>query len=256
MTTTTRVGRFLGMCAMALGCWCAAPIRASAAQDAAAALAKDATCTTCHNASTGHATAIYESRHGNKADSRTPSCQSCHGPSDAHVSDPANVPPTVVFGAKSKHLSPAADRNASCLTCHAKNVLPRTNWTGSMHESQGLACTNCHNIHAAEQKVLSKATQAEVCFTCHKTQRAQIRHLSSHPLARHQSGSPPKMVVLGLSRPSWVDRTETARQEHGERNLLHLPRRKARAVPLGAHARRRRLHQLPRTARVRPTRPA
>jgi DmsE family decaheme c-type cytochrome len=201
VTTTKRVSRFLASCAMALGWWWVTPTPAYAAQDAAAALAKDAACTVCHNASTGHATAIYESRHGNKADSRTPSCQSCHGPSDQHMSDPANAAPTVVFGARSKHLSPAADRNSSCLACHGKSVLPRTNWAGSMHESQGLACTSCHNIHAADQRVLSKATQSEVCFTCHKTQRAQVRHLSGHPLATTGIGSPPKMACSDCHDP-------------------------------------------------------
>ncbi len=195
------VGRMLGMCAMALGCCWAASTRAYASDDVTAALARDAPCTVCHNAATGHVPAIDASRHGNRADSRTPGCQNCHGPSDAHMSDPTGAPPTVVFGAKSKHLSPAADRNASCLTCHDKNVLPRTNWAGSVHESQGLACTSCHNIHAADQRVLSKATQAEVCFTCHQAQRAQVRHLSGHPLAKTGIGSPPKMACSDCHDP-------------------------------------------------------
>jgi DmsE family decaheme c-type cytochrome len=166
-----------------------------------AALANDAVCTVCHNAGTGHAPAVYESRHGVKADSRTPGCQTCHGESDAHVKDPANTAPTVVFSAKSKHQSPAVDRNASCLTCHAKNVLPRANWAGSAHETRGVACTDCHNVHAAEPKVLNKLTQAEVCYGCHKTQRAETRHLSAHPLAVTGIGDPPKMVCSDCHNP-------------------------------------------------------
>jgi DmsE family decaheme c-type cytochrome len=170
--------------------------------DAQAALAKDATCTVCHNASTGHVTAIYESRHGNKSDPRTPTCQSCHGASDAHVADPANAAPNMVFGARSKHRSTTIARNAACLACHATAVLPRTHWVGSQHETRGVSCTDCHNIHAADQKVMNKATQAEVCFTCHKTQRAEIRHISAHPLATTgMIGSPAKMACSDCHNP-------------------------------------------------------
>ena len=103
-----RLGLALGLYAVALGCVLATSARAYQAPtptvapkpagqavpvkaDAQAALAKDATCTVCHNASTGHVSAVYESRHGNKSDSRTPTCQSCHGPSDAHVADPVGA---------------------------------------------------------------------------------------------------------------------------------------------------------------------
>ena len=96
-----------------------------------------------------------------------------------------------MFTAKSKHISPADARNDSCLACHDTKVLPRANWAGSQHETRGVACTDCHNIHAPDQKVLNKATQAEVCFACHKAQRAQTRRISTHPLARDRPRQPP-----------------------------------------------------------------
>jgi len=171
------------------------------ASQAKAALEKDAACTTCHNAATGHVLDIYQSRHGNKADPRTPSCQSCHGPSDAHMKDPTGAPATVVFASTSKHRSTPETRNAACLTCHGTDTLPRTNWIGSQHETHGVSCTDCHNSHAADQKVLNKSTQAEVCFTCHREQRAQVRHISAHPLAKTGMGSPPKMVCADCHNP-------------------------------------------------------
>ena len=200
---------FWGICAAALigvlavtaGGGVAVSASARQTADVKAALAKDATCTTCHDPSSPHVAAVYQSRHGNKADSRTPGCQSCHGPSDAHVKDPANVAPNVVFGATSKHRSPATDRNTACLTCHGKNVLPRNNWAGSQHESQGVSCTDCHNFKTADQKVMDKATQAEVCFTCHKTQRAEVRHLSAHPLATTGTSSAPTMACSDCHNP-------------------------------------------------------
>lgn len=137
----------------------------------------NATCTTCHDPG-----GLERSRHGNKADTRTPGCQSCHGASGNHLTDPSNAP-DVVFGAASKHLSSADARNAACLTCHERQVLPRTNWAGSQHQRRGVACTDCHNAHVPDQKVLDKRTQSDVCFKCHKDQRAQIRRISAHPLA-------------------------------------------------------------------------
>ena len=66
---------------------------------------RDAVCTKCHDENEPKPIlAIYQTRHGVKADPRTPSCQSCHGTSDDHVRNPRGVSPRpepdVVFGAK------------------------------------------------------------------------------------------------------------------------------------------------------------
>jgi DmsE family decaheme c-type cytochrome len=143
---------------------------------------RDKMCTVCHNESWAKPIlSIYQTRHGVTADTRTPACQSCHGASDAHLKTPANAP-DVVFGADSKRLSPPDVRNTACLSCHESRVLPRTNWAGSQHQTRGVACSTCHDIHAPTQRVLNKLTQPEVCFTCHKTQRAQIHRISTHPI--------------------------------------------------------------------------
>jgi DmsE family decaheme c-type cytochrome len=97
------------------------------------------------------------------------------------LSDPTTKP-DVVFGAKSKNLSSAAERNASCLGCHESNTLARSHWSGSQHESHGVACTDCHELHAPKQKVLNPVTQAEVCAKCHKAEDAQIHRFSRHPI--------------------------------------------------------------------------
>jgi len=59
-----------------------------------AALKKDAVCTKCHDESeTAPVLSIYQTKHGLRGDSRTPTCQSCHGASDKHVlGDPAVGP--------------------------------------------------------------------------------------------------------------------------------------------------------------------
>jgi DmsE family decaheme c-type cytochrome len=179
----------------------AASVPAQAAGAAQAAVQKDAVCTKCHGATEQHSALwIYQTRHGNKADSRTPGCQNCHGESDAHVKDPGTTP-EVVFNQKSKHVSAPDVRSASCLKCHESSVLPRVNWTGSQHQSRGVACTDCHNIHAPDQKVLSKLTQADVCFTCHKAQRAQTHRISTHPLALTSLADTSKMACSDCHNP-------------------------------------------------------
>jgi DmsE family decaheme c-type cytochrome len=138
----------------------------------------DNKCTTCHAAQM----TIYQTKHGVKGDARTPGCQSCHGENAAHRQEPNKNPPEVVFGAQSKRLSPVEKRNEACLSCHESNVLPRPYWSGSQHERRGLACTTCHEVHSPNPKVFNKLAQPEVCFGCHKTQRAQVHRFSRHPI--------------------------------------------------------------------------
>ena len=179
-----RLHQLVTLCAFILACGTGASALAAAEPSGAAkaALEKDAVCTACHNESwRTPVLAIYQTKHGNKADSRTPACQSCHGASDAHLKTPVNAP-DVVFGANSKRLSSPDARNTACLSCHESRILPRTNWSGSQHETRGVACSNCHDIHAPTQRVFNKLTQPEVCFACHKTQRAQIHRISTHPI--------------------------------------------------------------------------
>ena len=148
------------------------------------ALRGDATCTRCHDASDEYPVlAIAQTRHGVKADGRTPSCTSCHGTSDKHINKPEGVSerpkPDVTFKGKGKSL--AAAQNTACLSCHEAGN--RKLWHGSKHQTEDLACSNCHAVHTPHDKVLSKETQPEVCFSCHKGERAQTHRISTHPLA-------------------------------------------------------------------------
>ena len=124
----------------------------------------DKKCTICHDENwTTPVLSIYQTKHGVKGDGRTPGCQGCHGASTEHMGDPGGKAPDVVFGAKSKKLSTTEERNAACLCCHESKVLPRSQWSGSQHEMHGLACTDCHELHTPNQRVLNKLTQPEVC---------------------------------------------------------------------------------------------
>jgi DmsE family decaheme c-type cytochrome len=155
-----------------------APARANYA---AKALEADMVCTSCHNESwRTPVLSIYQTRHGVKADERTPGCQTCHGPSTGHLTQGPGTKPDVVF----KKGPYAADddrvRAGQCLTCHRGKA--RTNWDGSAHQNNQLACNDCHKVHAPADSVLTKKTQTEVCFTCHKEQRAMSKKISTHPI--------------------------------------------------------------------------
>src|ERR1019366_9293423 len=179
------------MCAF-MGGLCGVSIALAAdSWDAAAALKKDEVCTRCHDESeTKPILAIYQPKHGVKADRRTPNCQSCHGESEKHLHGDPNVKgraaPDVLFGTKrgtSSSFAPseATVQNAACLSCHKKDS-NRSHWEGSTHQIENVACASCHVIQNAHDDVRDKRTQPEVCFICHKEQRAQINRPSHHPI--------------------------------------------------------------------------
>lgn len=142
----------------------------------------DAKCTTCHDEADGPGVlAIGKTKHGTVADSRTPTCTSCHGDSADHLGYKGKDKPPKpdrAFNTKSK--TPVAERNTACLSCHEKDT-KRHLWSGSAHDVNDVACTSCHTMHGQHDKVRDKRTQPEVCFTCHKEQRAQYNKPSRHP---------------------------------------------------------------------------
>jgi DmsE family decaheme c-type cytochrome len=145
-------------------------------------LVGDAKCTECHDESEKYPVlAIGKTRHGTKADARTPSCISCHGESATHVKIPTGTkerPKPERFG-RGKNGTVEA-RNQSCMDCHQGGA--RMLWGGSTHEMRDVACSDCHQIHTGHDKVREKKEQPEVCFTCHKQQRVQINRPSRHPI--------------------------------------------------------------------------
>jgi DmsE family decaheme c-type cytochrome len=164
---------------------------APAAGTAAARLDADKVCTSCHNETWKYPVlTIYQTPHGVRGDVRTPLCQTCHGDSAKHIAD-ASTPPDVVFGdkqttkgIKARQMifkpSDAAAQNKQCMECHEGGL--RTHWEGSQHQVNDLACASCHSVHMAKDPVLVKASQPEICYNCHKEQRADSHKMSTHPL--------------------------------------------------------------------------
>jgi len=158
---------------------------AARAAQAEQSLKKDAICTRCHDESeTAPILTLYQTKHGVRADSRTPNCQSCHGESDKHVKGEPNAKvrpaPDVVFKKGVYGKTDDKQRAAQCINCHEGGN--RTHWEGAQHQNNGVAYNDCHQVHRPADKVLAKATQPEVCFTCHKKQRAETHRISTHPI--------------------------------------------------------------------------
>ena len=170
--------------AMTLGIAGAAPaFAADAKTDAKDIVLKgDARCTTCHDeADAPQLLAIGKSRHGVKGDKRAPTCTSCHGESNKHVDykgkdKPPKPDVTFIKGSPNS----AHERNEACQSCHKGGN--RMHWEGGAHAANDVACSSCHKVHNQKDKVRDKAEQAEMCYACHKTQRAEANKASHHAI--------------------------------------------------------------------------
>jgi DmsE family decaheme c-type cytochrome len=145
----------------------------------------DAQCTRCHDGSDEpNVPTIAITRHGVAGDSRTPTCTTCHGPSEKHLEgargSKGRPAPDIVYKKGAYSATEDHVRADKCLTCHKGEN--RTNWHGSQHDVNGVACNDCHKTHQPVDKVRTKLTQTEVCFTCHKEQRAEAHKISAHPI--------------------------------------------------------------------------
>jgi len=128
--------------------------------------------------------AIFKTKHANRADKRTPfgaghlQCEACHGPGKKHAD--AGGGPDGINSQKRTSFLPPRERNKYCLECHQNGA--RTGWHASTHDANNVACADCHKIHAERDPVLVKATQPEVCYKCHRKERADFLKPSAHPV--------------------------------------------------------------------------
>jgi DmsE family decaheme c-type cytochrome len=108
---------------------------------------------------------VNNTKHGFKANARTPmaqqGCESCHGPGEAHASDPEKVKPVQLDKVA------ANVANAQCQTCHNRGE--HALWDGSQHENRNVKCADCHSVHSSQGPVLMRAkTQQLTCAKCHQ----------------------------------------------------------------------------------------
>lgn len=162
-----------------------------------------AKCLKCHEE---QMEVMKKTAHAVTADPRTPACTSCHGGSAQHLANPMKNRPDRAF--KGKFAVTSAEASGVCLTCHQRDS-KQALWDGSAHPGADVACSSCHKIHTDHDRVRVKATQSDVCFTCHKEQRAQMNRPSHHPLAEGKMSCADCHNVHGSAGPKLVKRDST-----------------------------------------------
>jgi DmsE family decaheme c-type cytochrome len=181
----------------------------------------DANCTRCHDENDSFPVlAIGKTKHGTRADKRTPTCTSCHGASEAHMNHksgsgaPPRPKPDVLFARNAK--TPYEARSQVCLTCHQGSS--RIDWNMSAHSRQDVSCSSCHQVHAARDPVRDKLQQSDTCFACHKEQRVQVHRPVHHPIIEGKmscsschnvhGGNPKQLVKDSVNETCFMCHTE------------------------------------------------
>ncbi len=117
----------------------------------------------------------YKSVASGKEEPANTGCEGCHGPGGDHVAARGGKATIRAF---SNFTSGQALE--ACLGCHSKDI-SRANVRRSPHTEADVVCTNCHSIHkAATPKFLLAKSPAELCYSCHASERAQFEMPSKH----------------------------------------------------------------------------
>ncbi len=142
------------------------------------------TCATCHEDTVKAFLARSHGRAMQAAADRTlvdRSCETCHGPGEAHANDPTTKNIKTLKGVST------AEASSACGTCHAAQKAGLAFRTHG-HEKAGVACLDCHvwgHTDPVAEPMLAR-TRAALCSGCHASQTAQF----ALPYA-HRNGKTP-----------------------------------------------------------------
>jgi len=133
------------------------------------------TCATCHEEAVKKFGTNPHSRLALEHGGKGVTCESCHGPGQAHVEGGGDVTKIRRFDKLS-----TKEIDDTCLGCHAG---AHPNFARSPHAKANVGCTSCHSVHAAKTDVaLLKAPQPQLCFQCHSDQKAAFNMPFHHPV--------------------------------------------------------------------------
>src|ERR1700752_2442 len=143
------------------------------------------TCIKCHDVEAKHFShtqhaKIFRQNPRNELEGRV--CEACHGPGSLHAQrgNEKNRDSLVVFTREGG--APVAVQNGMSLPCHKGGE--RLHWGGSIHDSNKVACSDCHNAMArfSAEGLLRSASINETCQTCPGQQQAEFRKRSHMPV--------------------------------------------------------------------------
>ncbi len=139
-------------------------------------------CQTCHRQESAHWDPTLHGRifaSQPQTEQQALLCEACHGPGSRHWKDPKN--PEHIVGFTRGSDTAISRMNDTCMGCHRGGA--RIHWPSSVHETQGLACSDCHNpMTEQSQQLTTRTRSSKTCFTCHPQQRMEFRKRSHMPL--------------------------------------------------------------------------
>lgn len=158
-------------------------VRADTPQDVPYSQRGADSCLACHDDDT--TLGVFTNVHGNPKHLRGPfgpdqlQCEACHGPGGAHAGRVrrGQVRPAVERF-EARQADAVRTQNGACLTCHERDL--HAGWFGSGHDTDDVACVDCHAIHVSKDPMTTRNRQAQVCFGCHAEQRAASRKPFTH----------------------------------------------------------------------------
>jgi DmsE family decaheme c-type cytochrome len=143
------------------------------------------TCIKCHDFEAAHFehtlhAKVFRQNPGNAMEQRV--CEACHGPGSLHAQRGQEKNRDYLIGFTRNWGTPVETQNAVCLSCHQGGK--RLHWSGSTHDTQKLACSDCHNTMGrfSSRGLLKKSSISETCLTCHTQQRTEFSKRSHMPL--------------------------------------------------------------------------
>lgn len=100
-------------------------------------------------------------------------CESCHGPGQAHVQSGGDVTKIFQF---SKATPKMVDEK--CLSCHLGT---HANFDRSAHGAAGVSCISCHSNHSFKSEShLLKIAEPKLCYGCHTDVKASFSQPFHH----------------------------------------------------------------------------
>lgn len=153
------------------------------------------TCVACHSE---QAASYNSSTHGKKMPltkgiAADKSCETCHGAGSLHAAAAGDKTNAGFATIKNPAKLKGSAASATCFTCHNQKEVML--WDTGTHAAKGLTCNTCHSVHAGQGPKNLKKSEAETCYQCHKSKKAEMSLPSHHPI---QEG---KMTCNGCHNP-------------------------------------------------------
>jgi len=131
------------------------------------------TCAICHQAEVNAFPNDPHSKLALEHNGKGVTCESCHGPGQAHVESGGVANKIFQF---SKATPKQVEEK--CLSCHAGE---HPNFERTAHGDAGVSCISCHSMHKFEpQTVLLKMKQPNLCYQCHTDIKASFSRPFHH----------------------------------------------------------------------------